>query len=50
MVAARFKSGHTNMGADLCILKQSDLLDKLVVNEMELDEYSDMYNKGQLYD
>jgi hypothetical protein len=38
MVAARFRSGHINMGADLCILKQSDLLDRLVVNEMELEE------------
>ncbi len=50
MVAARFKSGDINMGADLCILKQSDLLDKLVVNEMELEEYSERYDKDQLCD
>lgn len=50
MVTARFERGHSNMGADLCILKQSDLLDKLVINEMELEEYSDRYDKDQLYD
>lgn len=50
MVANRFRSGHINMGADLCILRQSDLLDKLVVNEMELEEYSEQYNKDQLCD
>ena len=50
MVAARFRSGHTNMGADSSILKQSDLLDRLVVNEMELEEYDERYNKDQLCD
>ncbi len=50
MVANRFKSGHINMGADLCILRQSDLLDKLVVNEMEIEEYSKRYQKDQLCD
>ncbi len=50
MVAARFKNGNINMGADLCILKQSDLLDKFVVNEMELEEYSERYDKDQLCD
>lgn len=38
MVADRFKRGHINMGADSGILKQSILLDRLIVNEMELNE------------
>lgn len=50
MVAARFNSGDINMGADSSILKQSDLLDRLVVNEMALDEYGEQYNKDQLCD
>jgi hypothetical protein len=50
MVAARFRTGHINMGADLCILKQSDLLDRLVVNEMELEENHERYHKDQLCD
>ncbi len=50
MIAARFNNGNINMGADLCILKQSSLLDKLVVNEMELEEYSGRYEKDQLCD
>ncbi len=50
MVTARFKSGYINLGADLCILKQSVLLDQLVVTEMELDEVYTRYHKDQLLD
>lgn len=38
MVAARFDSGSPNLGADVGILKQSVLIDSLVVDRMKLDE------------
>ncbi len=50
MVTARFRSGHINLGADSCILKQSVLLDQLVVTEMELEEVYARYHKDQLLD
>lgn len=50
MVAARFESGHLNMGADSCILRQSTLLDRLVVSEMEIEECERYYKKDQLSD
>jgi|GEM_PF-2814022 len=50
MVTARFNSGHINLGADSCILKQSILLDQLVVTEMELEEVYKRYHKDQRSD
>lgn len=47
MVTARFNNGHINLGADTCILKQSVLLDQLVVTEMELEEVYTRYHKDQ---
>lgn len=50
MVAASFLAGQVNMGADSLILKQSNLLDKLVVNEMELEQNNGRYYKDRLCD
>ncbi len=45
MVAAMFGSGRMNMGTDACILRQSTLLDQLVVNEMKLEECGKRHHK-----
>lgn len=38
MVVARFADGKSNLGADVSILKQSVIIDRLVVDGMKLDE------------
>ncbi len=50
LVTERIRSGHINLGADLCILNQSVLLDQLVVTEMELDDIYTRYHKNQHID
>ena len=43
MVAELFSSGRCNIGEDRRVLKQSCKLDKLIVNEMMLDEMKKNY-------
>lgn len=38
MVIARFANGKANLGADVSILKQSVIIDRLVVDGLKLDE------------
>jgi len=45
MVADLFEKGDHNMGQDVKILKQSDKLDRLIVDEMLLREIDKKYNK-----
>ncbi|MGI5848858.1 MAG: hypothetical protein ACOX8Q_02115 [Christensenellales bacterium] len=46
MVLELFEKGDFNMGTDKRILKQSDVLDKLIVDEMMLHEMKEKYFKG----
>lgn len=43
MVLAHMESGELNLGTNTSILAQSNLIDKLVVDEMMLDELTKKY-------
>ncbi len=43
MIAALFEKGVRNLGSNKKILRQSDKLDRLIVNKMLLDEIEEKY-------
>ncbi len=51
MVAAHFKRDKSqNLGSDIKILKQSFVIDKIIVDKMKLDEIYDRYVLDGLVD
>lgn len=46
MIIDLFRKGKYNMGTDKKILKQSGVIDKLIVDEMTLDIMNEKYHGG----